>query len=338
MESLWSAGIAMIVWLQSLGPGLTTPMKLLTFLGKVEFYLLLMPALYWCWDSRKGLRLGVLLMLSGGLNEALKIAFHQPRPFWVSSTVEALSVETTFGLPSGHAQQAVCVLGWLSHQKRRAWAWGLAGLLVVLISFSRAYLGVHFPHSLLIGSVVGAVLLWAFVRWEPRASAWLVGRSLAEQLWVALLGSLTLLGLSVVALAYLRGWSVPAAWTRAALEKTGEPIEALTPSYALMSAGVLFGMGAGAAWLQHCGGFSAGGTTLRRVLRYVVGMAVVAVLWFGLESLLPQDAGPVVLVLRYLHASLVGFWVAGGAPRVFGELGLADESSDRKTACGPHQG
>lgn len=82
MEDLWAAGIAAIVWLQGLGPTLTTPMKLISFLGQVEFYLLLMPALYWCWHAKKGLRLGVLLMVSAGLNEALKVAFHQPRPFW----------------------------------------------------------------------------------------------------------------------------------------------------------------------------------------------------------------------------------------------------------------
>jgi hypothetical protein len=307
-------------------------MKLLSFLGDVEFYLLMMPALYWCWDTKKALRLGVLLMLSGGLNEALKIALHQPRPFWISSAVEALSVELTFGLPSGHSQQAVCVWGWLAHQLRRAWAWALAVLLIVLIGVSRAYLGVHFPHCLLLGAAVGAGLLWAFVRWEPRASTWLAGRNLVEQLGLALLGSLTLLAFTSAALASLHGWSVPSSWAQAVQEKAGEPIAASVSVYAVMSAGVLFGLAAGAAWLRRSGGFSVKGTVLQRLLRYALGMAAVAVLWFGLESRLPQGTGLLALGVRYLHAGLVGLWVAGIAPLMFLGLGLAEKGSNSSMA------
>lgn len=325
MERLWSAGVSIIVWLQSLGPGLTTPMRLLSFLGEVEFHLLVMPALYWCWDARKGLRLGVLLMLSAGLNEALKVVFHQPRPFWVSSAVEALSVETTFGLPSGHSQQAVCVWGWLAHQMHRAWAWVLAVLLIVLIGVSRVYLGVHFPHCLLVGAAVGAALLWAFVHWEPRASAWLARANWVQQVGLSLLGSLSLLGLAEAAVASLRGWSVPSSWAQAVLEHAGEPIEATASVYAIMSAGVLFGLGTGATWLRRRGGFSAKGSVLQRLLRYVLGIAVVAALWFGPQAAFTKDLGPVVLVLRYLHAALLGFWVACGAPLLFRQLRIAHQ-------------
>jgi len=324
MEMLWQPGISIILWLQSLGPGVTAPMRLLSFLGQVEFYLIILPALYWCWDSKKALRLGVLLMLSGALNEALKVAFHQPRPFWVSPAVKALSVETTFDLPSGHAQQAVCVWGWLAHRTRRAQAWALAVLLIVLISVSRAYLGVHFPHSLVLGAAVGAALLGAFARWERTASVWLARLSLPKQLGIALLASLSLLGLTGAALASLQGWSVPTPWTQLVLQKAGEPIEALAPVYAVMSAGVLFGLGAGAAWLRHRGGFSAKGTIIQRLLRYPLGMAALVILWFGVESRLPDGMGPVALGLRYLHASLIGLWVAGAAPLLFRRLGLAD--------------
>jgi len=338
VERVWSSGISIIVWLQSLGPSMTAPMRLLSFLGDVEFYLVMMPALYWCWDAKKALRLGVLLMLSGGLNEALKAVFHQPRPFWISPAVEALSIETTFGLPSGHSQQAVCVWGWLALQLRRAWAWALAVLLIVLIGVSRAYLGVHFPHCLLLGAVVGAALLWGFVRWEPRASTWLAGRNLVEQLGLALLGSLTMLGLTGSALASLHGWSVPSSWARAVQEKAGEPIAVSVSVYAVMSAGVLFGLVAGAAWLRRSGGFSARGTVTQRLLRYMLGMAAVAVLWFGLEPRLPQSTGLLALGVRYFHAALVGLWVAGIAPLMFRGLGLAEKSSDSSMACNPLDG
>jgi len=326
MEDLWAAGIAAIVWLQALGPALTTPMQLISFLGEVEFYLLLMPALYWCWHANKGLRLGVLLMLSAGLNEALKVAFHQPRPFWISASVQALSPEMSFGLPSGHAQHAVCVWGWLAHQSRRRWAWALALLSVVLISLSRAYLGVHFPQCLLLGAGIGALLLAVFVQWEQPASRWLARRTVTERCGVALLASLALLGLTAVAQGSLRGWTVPAAWAEAVLSKTSEPIEAVAPANAFMAAGVLWGLGAGAAWLDTRGGFSVQGPAMQRLLRYLVGMVIVALLWFGLGSLLPEGDSWLALVLRYVHAGLLGFWVAGAAPLLFRRLRLAERA------------
>jgi membrane-associated phospholipid phosphatase len=55
-----------------------------TFLGSIEFFLLLLPAVYWCYDRRLVMRLALILIFSQGLNEILKVAFHSPRPYWVS--------------------------------------------------------------------------------------------------------------------------------------------------------------------------------------------------------------------------------------------------------------
>jgi membrane-associated phospholipid phosphatase len=328
MKNIWDIGISIILFLQGLGGWLAAPMKLITFLGKVEFYLVLMPALYWCWDMRLGLRTGVLLMLSGGLNDVLKIAFHQPRPFWVDQRVQPLSVETNFGFPSGHAQNGIAVWGLIAHALRRRWAWPVALVLAILISLSRAYLGVHFPHSLLLGWLVGALLLWAFLRWESPVSRWLKERSLGQQVLVAFFASLALLGLSALSLLSLGDWQVPASWAQAALASTGEPIDPLTPKYAFTSAGVLFGMGAGAAWLVRAGGFRSDGPAGKRLTRYVLGMVGLLGLWFGLGEVLPHDPSLLALVLRYVTAALAGVWVSAAAPALFLRLNLAEEAGE----------
>lgn len=114
MDVIIQAGIAFAMWFQGLWGWLEIPMKGFTFLGSEEFFLLGLPVLYWCVDARIGLRMGVVLLLNGVVNSVLKLAFFGPRPYWVNPQVKALVSETSFGVPSGHAQMAAGLWGcWL---------------------------------------------------------------------------------------------------------------------------------------------------------------------------------------------------------------------------------
>src|SRR3990172_2483279 len=148
-------------------------MESFTFLGAELFYLLVMPALLWSYDASLGTRLGLALLTSASLNAVLKVAFALPRPFWVDGRVRALSIETSFGLPSGHAQNAVVLWGYLAVQVRHWWATIGALVLIAAISFSRVYLGVHFPGDVLTGWILGALFLALFVALEKPAALWL---------------------------------------------------------------------------------------------------------------------------------------------------------------------
>jgi hypothetical protein len=301
-------------------------------MGTVEFYLLIMPALYWCWNNRLGVRLAAMLVLAVGTNEALKMAFHVPRPYWVlPEKVQALSSEANFAFPSGHAQQAISLWGllasWLSRlwsdATRRRWVWAAVLVLILLNGMSRIYLAVHWVSDVLAGWVIGAVLLWAFLRWEPAVTRWLQGRRLVQQILLSLLASLAVLGLSLLARASLGGWQVPLSWMDNALARTGEPINPLSVKNAVDVAGVLLGVGAGAAWMAQAGGFDAGGPALKRLVRYILGVAGLLALWFGLRALFPEGESVTVYALRYGRSALVGAWVSAGAPALFLRLGLA---------------
>src|SRR5262245_50822919 len=104
MESIWNYGIEIVLWLQGLGTWLAIPMQLISFFGDEEFFLLLLPIVFWSISAPLGMRIGLMLLLSVNLNYLLKLTFQQPRPYWYSLRVAALSSEPTFGLPSGHAQ------------------------------------------------------------------------------------------------------------------------------------------------------------------------------------------------------------------------------------------
>ncbi|GIV64750.1 MAG: hypothetical protein KatS3mg046_010 [Bellilinea sp.] len=152
--------------------GLVSLFKGITFLGNEEFYLLIIPLLYWCVDAGLGLRIGVMLIFSNVFNSALKLAFHSPRPYWVDLDVRAFSSETSFGMPSGHAQNAASLWGLAAVKMRKTWFRWLAVLLILLIGLSRMVLGVHFPSDVLVGWGVGGLLLTAYLQLEKPVTRW----------------------------------------------------------------------------------------------------------------------------------------------------------------------
>ena len=336
MEGIASLDLQILRWLQSLG-GLEALMRLLTFTGTVEFYLLWLPCLYWCWNAEIGLRLGMILMSSAGLNQALKVAFHQPRPYWFIPDLARVSVsggDNNFAFPSGHAQNAVAHWGLFaaSLPGRRRLPWVLAAVLVVLVGISRVYLGVHSVDDVFAGWIAGALLLAFFVRVEAPVGRWLRRQRLAKQILAALLLSLSLLLVFALAREARSGWELPQAWSENALARTGVPIEPLAWEGSVDVSGVLLGMGFGAAWLAQVGAYAADGPARKRLARLVLGMLGMLILWFGLRAALPHGESPLVLALRFLRSGLVGFWVAGLAPALFVRLGLADLRSPGPSA------
>jgi len=330
MDAILNSGIAWIVALHSLGEWLVAPMKFFSFLGTEEFFMLILPALYWCVDAGIGLRVGIILLTSSGLNDALKMAFHGPRPYWFSTQVKAYAAETSFGVPSGHAQTAAGVWGMLAASLRKWWAWIIAALIILLIGISRVYLGVHFPHDVILGWLIGGLLLWLILRlWDP-VTAWLKKRTLGQQILLAFAASMLLLLLSLPGFLWLQtsGWQVPTDWSENAAAAFPDPEDWPSPvtlDGALTSAGTLFGLAAGVAWLARQGGFSAAGPGWKRVVRYLLGLVGVLILWYGLGKILPRGAAILPYLLRYLRYALVGAWVAAGAPALFTRLKLVEK-------------
>lgn len=114
--------------------------------------------------GRKRLALAWLLTLvgSGLAIEAMKEVFERPRPVWE----KPFAVEESFSYPSGHASGstvgygmvAYCLaLRWKSWRRRLGLVVGLAAW-VLLIGFSRIYIGVHYLSDVLAGYALG--LAW----------------------------------------------------------------------------------------------------------------------------------------------------------------------------------
>lgn len=146
-----------------------------TVLGSEEFFLLVLPVLYWCVDRSLGRQLGRLVLLSAFLNLWLKEVFHAVRP--PAGQVRILFGQSASGyaFPSGHAQSAATFWGYLARRVRRRWFSALGGTVALLVALSRLYLGVHWPVDVAFGLAIGFSLAWFWDRarswWEDDAAA-----------------------------------------------------------------------------------------------------------------------------------------------------------------------
>ena len=70
--------------------------------------------------------------------------------------------EFSYGFPSGHTSVSVTLWGAFALLFRKKWIQYVSIALIVLIPFSRIYLGVHFLADVIGGYVLGSIILWIF--------------------------------------------------------------------------------------------------------------------------------------------------------------------------------
>lgn len=136
-------------------------MSIYTHLGDGPVSLGVIALIYWHFDRRLGLRLGVLLMLGAVLNGLLKLTFAAPRPAWFLADPAPHQRWHSFGMPSGHAQSATV---WLlaAHHSRHAALWGAAACYALSMGYSRVVIQAHSWSQVCAGWGVGVCLLLAF--------------------------------------------------------------------------------------------------------------------------------------------------------------------------------
>ncbi|MBI3158897.1 MAG: phosphatase PAP2 family protein [Chloroflexi bacterium] len=325
LENLLAASLEFTHWVQSWAGPYAAFFRFFTFLGKADFYILIMPALIWLYDYRLGIRMGVVLLLNGWVNDVFKLLFAAPRPYWADPAVQTYGeAETTFGIPSGHAQLPASIYGLFAVTLRRRWATVAAALLVFLIGFSRVALGLHYALDVLAGWALGLALLAVILKYEAPVIRWLGGMSRARRLALIFAFTLAAALASAALRPELRGFALPAEW--AANAAAAHPEEAINPSTledTLTYVGALFGLALGVDWLAGRGGYDPRGKPFPMLARFVLGALGALLIWRGLGAVFPGGENLLAYALRYLRYALLGFWIAAGAPWLFMRLGLA---------------
>ena len=171
MEESMDINILLVLQEFRNGPGvcLVEFMLKMSFLGEMNTVLVIIALIYWCINKDYGKYF--LMGWSGNrvVNGLLKVTACIYRP-WIRDIrivpdSEALVSATGYSFPSGHSMNAASLFGGGAIRKEFSKALRIVlGVVLVLIAFSRIYLGVHSPQDILVGSVVGVLVMWLTIK------------------------------------------------------------------------------------------------------------------------------------------------------------------------------
>jgi len=298
---------------------LTSFFLAVTSFGGAGFFLLIAIFIYVAWSKQLAIRLSVLVLLTMALNDILKIAIKNPRPFiregtwpreWAVSPNQAARLAAEYSTPSGHAMGSSAFYSYLyaciHHRAVRI----VAVAAIVLIGISRPYLGVHFAEDVLIGWVFGLAFTLVSIRYgEAIASAW-HRLSYPQQIAATVAGCLALWLLAVL----LNGRQL-----------SGQPSAVLY--YGGFLTGVVL---ARPLEMRHVNFDPRSANAASKILRYLLSLGMVLCMLFILGKAFGMVADRSSLLwnlAEYLRFTVAGFVAIFVAPLLFTRIGWAKRAT-----------
>jgi len=160
------AMIEIIKFIQSFSsPFLDMLFELVTMVGDDMFFIFFIALYYWCFNKAFGYKLAFICLTSGVLNTIIKEIVRFPRPIGYEG-IKSIRVETAGGyaFPSGHTQQTTALFTTLMLEFKKRWINIIGIVIVILVGFSRMYLGVHWPTDVLGGLIIGVI--WTLISFK----------------------------------------------------------------------------------------------------------------------------------------------------------------------------
>lgn len=292
MQAIFQWGLNFIIMIQQIDtPLLDSFFRAITLLGDELFYLLLFSFLLWCVDFYLGIRVGIIFLLSVYVNTRVKEIFQQPRPFDLLPEIQKVYA-SGYGFPSGHAQSSLVVWGSITYWKKQIWIRNLSVLLILLIGFSRIYLGVHFPTDILGGWLFGGLILGLsyFIFLKIKLD-FIQGNMIFK-----------IIGITLFPVILLQIQSSPDI---------------------ISSVAALTGVGYGLLFFSSSIEGIRPGNWLQRLISFLVGVIGIGILYLGLKLILPSEGQSFYQLSRFFRYLLLGIWISFGAPWLFIRMGLA---------------
>ena len=147
---------------------LTSIIRIITNIGSVVFSIIIIiitSILLYKYNKKDDLKDFLIIMVIGNITSfTLKLIIARNRP-----DILRLMIENTYSFPSGHTFITTLLYGSIlvllnKYYKKSYVLWTIYGILVMLIMFTRIYLGVHYFSDTLGGFFLGIIFLFIFYK------------------------------------------------------------------------------------------------------------------------------------------------------------------------------
>jgi membrane-associated phospholipid phosphatase len=275
------------------------------FLAISEFAIvggtLLLMFVYWCVDKRIGAWGMFNLTLANFLTNVIKVTACVNRP-WVQDprlrlADEVADTATGYSFPSGHTAAGAAAYGTMGvWQRKRRWVVALMAVLIVLTAFSRNWLGAHTLRDVCMSIALTAVVM-VLTSLAMRHLDVHPNHDVTFAALICVMCAATVLYVSI------KPFPLEYAATGALLVDPAQ----MTPD-AWGSAGLTSGWAVSWVVERRFIGFDCGGTSGWKAIRFLVGMALFAVMYLAIMpaavATLDPDLGE--LVKRFATIVVVG--------------------------------
>lgn len=255
--------------------------QFITMFGEEAILIPLIAVIYWAFNKKMGEYIAYASLTSVLVNGAIKDIFKAKRPIGEPG-IRSLRVETATGysFPSGHTQGTASFWGAIAIYLKKNYMYGISGLIIVLVAISRLYLGVHYPKDVLFGAIFG--ILTSFITYKLFNK---VNNKIA-------LYFITFI-IFIPALLYAHSADF------------------------IKGMGTFLGFALGIYVEKKYVNFSVEGKSINKILRVVIGLAILILLKVGLKAVFPNK-----LVFHFLRYFIIVFFGIGLYPAIFKKLKL----------------
>ena len=262
-------------------PFLDTIIGYITMLGEETIAIVLLCLIYWCYNKRIAYIVGVAYFFSGLAVQGMKIGFQIDRPWVTDPTLKpvesAIKTATGYSFPSGHTQSATALFGTLALKMKKTLVRLLCVLIVLLVAFSRLYLGVHTLLDVCVSLIITTLIVLVVAKIFSGEKA-----NKARDFLLALVLVISSVAVIVIAAMMYSGGSIEQAYLSDCLKAAG--------------AGIGFAVGMYIERL-HIGFSIRSKNILMHIIKFIVGLIGVLLILEGLKLII--GTGLVVDTVRY---------------------------------------
>ena len=290
--------------------------EVITYSGETIVFIIIIAFFYIVYDKKFAKNLAFNLLFCVHLNSLLKDTIKDPRP---STNVDHGKmtpenpiglIETGYGFPSGHTQNAVSTWGYMAYEfkdKSKPYLIPIVlSIVIFLVAISRIIIGMHDLHDIIGGLLIGIGFLIAYIYLEPTISEKIDALSTLVKIVMAVVFSLVL-------------FLIPTFLFPTTAQQL-LPIPFAIPfgdegAYAQVG-GAMLGLAVGYVLENEYVNYEPSELDVKqKIINLIIGMIILLVVYFSLELLLTGN-----VFLRFIRYAVVAFVLTFLGPIIFKKI------------------